>query len=390
LDLLADRSRRLVHADPDQRNLVLSCGAVLHHLQVVAAGLGWRADVDRSPEAGEPWKLASIVLTPTQVSLSAAQRLHAVTVRQTDRRQLTSEPVTREQLSSLTRTAAGWGAAVIAVKDVDTIAELLRLDARADEISLPTDCEFAPVEVGGVACERLTPVTARPGRTLLYLHGGGDHVGSPRSHRYLAARLADAAGCEAAVPDYRKAPEHPYPGAVEDAVAVYRALSGAVVVAGDSAGAGLAVVLAVAARDQGLPRPCGLMLFSPWADLAHEGTTYGAEPRDTISLTGVRTMAAQYANGANLRDPMISPLHADLSGLPPMLIQVGTDEMLLSDSTRLAERAALAGTEVTLHVIPHLVHGFPVHFPRLASVRRALAEAGLWIGERLGSVEKTA
>jgi nitroreductase len=134
LDLLADRSRRLVHADPDQRNLVLSCGAVLHHLQVVAAGLGWRADVDRSPEAGEPWKLASIVLTPTQVSLSAAQRLHAVTVRQTDRRQLTSEPVTREQLSSLTRTAAGWGAAAIAVKDVDTIAELLRLDARADEI----------------------------------------------------------------------------------------------------------------------------------------------------------------------------------------------------------------------------------------------------------------
>lgn len=267
----------------------------------------------------------------------------------------------------------------------ETLAETrARLDARAHEIDLPTDCEFTPVTVGGVACERLTPVTAREGRTLLYLHGGGYQVGSPRSHRYLAARLADAAGCQAIVPDYRKAPEKPYPGAVEDAVAVYRALSGAVVLAGDSAGGGLAVALAVSARDQGLARPCGLMLFSPWADLAHEGTTYANEPRDTTTLAGLRKYAADYAGTASLREPMISPVHADLAGLPPLLIQVGSEETLLSDSTRLAERAAAARVEVTLHVFPHLVHGFPIHFPRMASVRRALAEAGTWIGERLG------
>jgi monoterpene epsilon-lactone hydrolase len=260
-----------------------------------------------------------------------------------------------------------------------------RLDRRADEIDLPTDCDCTPVTIGGVACERLTPVTAREGRTLLYFHGGGYQVGSPRSHRHLAARLADAAGCEAVVPDYRKSPENPYPGAVEDALAVYRALSGSVVLAGDSAGAGLAVVLAVAAGRESLPRPCGLMLFSPWADLAHEGTTYANEPRDTTTMVRLREYAADYAGGADLRDPMISPVHADLTGLAPMLIQVGTEETLLSDSTRLAERAAGAGVEVTLHVIPHLVHGFPIHFPRLASVRRALAEAGAWIGERFGA-----
>ena len=134
LDLLADRSRRLVHADPDQRNLVLSCGAALHHLQVVAAGLGWRADVDRSPDAAEPWRLASIVLSPEDVTLRDAQRLHAVTVRQTDRRRATGAPVTTEELTSLSRTAADWGAQGIAVKDVDVITELLRLDARANEI----------------------------------------------------------------------------------------------------------------------------------------------------------------------------------------------------------------------------------------------------------------
>jgi nitroreductase len=134
LDLLADRSRRLVHADPEQRNLVLSCGAALHHLQVVAAGLGWRATVDRSQDATEPWRLASVALTPTTVTLRAAQRLHAVMVRQTDRRRPTDAPVTPEQLASLSGTAARWGAQATAVTDVDTIAELMRLDAEADDI----------------------------------------------------------------------------------------------------------------------------------------------------------------------------------------------------------------------------------------------------------------
>lgn len=268
----------------------------------------------------------------------------------------------------------------------ETLAETrARLDARADQISLPTDCEFYPERIGGVACERLRPVTAREGRTLLYFHGGGYQVGSPRSHRYLAARLAEAACCEAVVPDYRKAPEDPYPGAVRDALAVYRSLSGTVVAGGDSAGAGLAIAMALAARDAWLPQPAGLMLISPWVDLAHEGTTYGREGVDTVTLERLRRYAADYAAGNALHSPMVSPVYADLTNLPPMLIQVGSNEALLSDSTRLAERAAGAGVEVTLHAIPHLVHGFPVHFPRLASVRRALAEAGAWIGERFGA-----
>jgi monoterpene epsilon-lactone hydrolase len=272
----------------------------------------------------------------------------------------------------------------------ESLAEIrARLDRRAQTHRLPDGCTVEAIEAGGVAAERLVPATARPGRTLLYLHGGGYQVGSPRSHRFAAAWLAQAGECEAIVPDYRMAPEAPYPAAVEDAVAVYRWLLSrqspeGVVVGGDSAGAGLALALALSARARDLPQPAGLMLISPWVDLAHEGTTYAKQVGDTVSLSGLKLAAESYAHGANLRDPLISPLYADLAGLAPMRIDVGSAEALLSDSTRLAERAALADVAVSLHVLPHLVHSYPAHFLVVAAVRAALAEAGAWIGARLG------
>lgn len=264
-----------------------------------------------------------------------------------------------------------------------------RLDRRIETLPVPEGCMVAAVEIAGVACERLTPQTARPGRTLLYLHGGGYQVGSSRSHRFLAARLADTAGCEAVVPDYRMAPEAPFPAAVDDALAVYRALLVAqpaegVVIGGDSAGAGLAVALALAARAAGLAQPAGLCLISPWVDLAHEGTTYDKARGDTVTLAGLRSSARSYAGGADLKDPLISPLYGDLLGLAPMRIDVGSAEALLSDSTRLAQRAAAHDVEVTLQIIPHLVHSYPAHVRLLPAVRAALDEAGDWIGARLG------
>lgn len=265
-----------------------------------------------------------------------------------------------------------------------------RLDRRAEVLPIPTDCEFVETAVGGVRAELLTPVAARRDRTVIYLHGGGYQVGSPRSHRYIAARLADAGACLGVVPDYRLAPEAPFPGAVEDALAVYQAVlqdttHERVVVAGDSAGAGLALALALAAREQGLPPPAGLVLVSPWVDLAHEGDTYEANAEwDTVALPGLRRYAADYAAGRDLKEPLISPLYGDLGGSPPVLIQVGSLEMLLADSTRLAARAAAAHVDVTLRVYPDMVHGFTAHFPRLAGARRALAEAGAWVKERLG------
>jgi acetyl esterase/lipase len=273
----------------------------------------------------------------------------------------------------------------------ETLEEVrARLDRRAEVLPIPTDCEFVETTVGGVEAELLTPVAARRDRMVIYLHGGGYQVGSPRSHRYIAARLADAGGALGVVPHYRMAPEAPFPGAVEDALAVYRAAlkdttHDRVVVAGDSAGAGLAVALALAARDQGLPQPAGLVLVSPWVDLAHEGDTYEANAEwDTVSLPSLRKLATDYAAGRDLKDALISPLYGDLGGLAPMLIQVGSLEMLLSDSTRLAARAAAAHVDTTLRVYPDMVHGFTAHFPRLACARRALAEAGAWVKERLG------
>jgi len=262
-----------------------------------------------------------------------------------------------------------------------------RLDRRADTVALPTDCEIETATIGEVAVERLTPVTAGKGRALLYFHGGGYQVGSPRSHRYLAARLADIAGCEAVVPEYRLAPEAPFPAALDDALAVYRALLAvrapeSLVIGGDSAGGGLALSLALAARSEGLAQPAGLVLLSPWVDLAHEGSTYDKAEDDTVDLDGLHQAARTYAAGADLHDPRLSPLYGELSGLAPILIQVGTAEALLSDSTRLAERAATAGVETALHAIPGLVHGFSLYFEELTSVRAAYAAAGAWMAAK--------
>jgi monoterpene epsilon-lactone hydrolase len=265
-----------------------------------------------------------------------------------------------------------------------------RLDRRADLLPIPTDCEVNVSTVGGVETEILTPVGARRDRAVIYFHGGGYRVGSPRSHRYIAARLADAAGAVGLTPHYRKAPEAPFPGAVEDAILVYEAAlkddsAGRVVFAGDSAGAGLALALAIAARDHGLPQPAGLVLVSPWIDLAHEGATYDANAHwDTVSLEALTALARDYAGGRDLKDPLISPLYGDLHGIAPMLIQVGSREMLLDDSLRLAARAATAHLDVTLKVYPDMVHSFTAHFLRLAGARRALADAGAWVKERLG------
>ena len=271
---------------------------------------------------------------------------------------------------------------------IETLAQTrARLDRRIETHPLPEGCAVQTVEVAGVACERLAPATARPGRTLLYLHGGGYQVGSPRSHRFLAARLAHQAGAHAVVPDYRMAPEAPFPGAVDDAFTVFRALTAAgerVVIGGDSAGAGLALATALSARGAGVSQPAGLLLISPWADLAHQGDTYDKERDDTVTVAGLSAAARSYAGEADLRHPLISPLYADLAGLAPMRIDVGSSEALLTDSVRLARRAGAADVDVALRIIPHLAHSYAAHFQLLAPVRGALDEAGAWVGQRLG------
>jgi epsilon-lactone hydrolase len=228
---------------------------------------------------------------------------------------------------------------------------------------VPDDVDVAAIDACGV------PVTwfAPPGGgdvVLLYLHGGGFSVGSARAYGELTARLARAAGARTVVPEYRLVPEHRYPAAVDDIAAVWSWLresglnAGRIVVAGDSAGGALAMALVVGLRDAGQDLPAGLALFSPVVDMTASGeSVVGREDRDPLfTANAVRATGPAYAPNADLSDPRISPLFADLRGLPPLLVQVGTEETLFSDSERLVEAAQAAGVDATLDVAPGMFH----------------------------------
>lgn len=240
---------------------------------------------------------------------------------------------------------------------------------------------------GGVAGETLVPAGAGNGATVLYLHGGGYCIGSPAVYRALTSALAAASGLPVHVPDYRLAPEHPCPAALEDARAVYDELAAsgrAVVLAGDSAGGGLALALAQALRRDGAPAPAGLALLSPWVDLTcGSGTHERNEALDPmLSQAGLKRWAAGYAGSRDVADPACSPLRGALAGLPPMLIQAGTDEVLLDDSLQLQVRAEAAGGRATLRVFPGLWHVFQVHAGLLRAADDAIAELGAFARER--------
>ena len=205
-------------------------------------------------------------------------------------------------------------------------------------------------------------------RVVLYLHGGGYTLGSPGTHRSLTTHLAAQAGCQVLVPDYRLAPEHPYPAALDDAVAAYRALldrfrPGSIAIAGDSAGGGLALCTALALRDSGLPLPASLVLLSPWVDLTLQGETIdrldAVDPM--LGRAWLQRAADAYRGKLSAGDARLSPINALLDGLPPMLIQVGSDEILLGDSQRLAEKARAVGIDVRLEVEAGYWHDFQVH-----------------------------
>lgn len=264
------------------------------------------------------------------------------------------------------------------------------MDAFGASAALPDGLIVETVDIAGLEAEILTPVGAVQGRALLYLHGGGYCVGSPRSHRPLAARLAAAIGCPALVPDYRLAPEHRFPAAVDDAVKAYRHLlgegvePGRIVIAGDSAGGGLTVATAIAIRDSGLPQPGCLFAISPWANLEQAGAAYAMVLHDPmLTKEGLQEMADAYLQGEGPAHPLASPALADLHDLPPLLIQVGSQEILASDAALLAERAGLAGVEVRLEVWPEMIHVWHAFAQWLGAGRRAIEEAGAWAKGKL-------
>ncbi|MGO9780061.1 MAG: alpha/beta hydrolase [Streptosporangiaceae bacterium] len=231
---------------------------------------------------------------------------------------------------------------------------------------VPDDVLVTDVTAGGVPAHWLAAPGTDPGRVLLFLHGGGYELGSVRSDGELAARLGRASGMRVLFPEYRLAPEHPFPAAIDDVLAAYRWLRtsqdvspGSLAVAGDSAGGGLAVALLAATRDAREPRPAAAVLMSPTVDLTSSGASMSERAdQDPISTPAMlRQFAAEYLAGADPKTPLASPLFASLSGLPSLLIQVGTADLLLSDSERLAAAAAEAGVDVTLQIgqgLPHV------------------------------------
>ena len=253
---------------------------------------------------------------------------------------------------------------------------------------IPDEVQIGEVTAGGVPAHWLTAPGADAGQVLLFLHGGGYELGSVRSDGELAARLGRASGMRVLFPEYRLAPEHPFPAAIDDVLAAWgwlRAAQGlsarSIAVAGDSAGGGLAVALLVAARDAGEPLPAAGVLMSPTVDLTGSGASMTERAdQDPISTPAMLSQfASGYLAGADPKTPLASPLFASFSGLPPLLVQVGTADLLLSDSERLARAAARAGVDVTLQIgegLPHVyqLNSAPPRQPRPPSRSRRSCE----------------
>ena len=247
-------------------------------------------------------------------------------------------------------------------------------------------------EFAGMPAEWLTPLAPARRKAILYLHGGAYVFGNCATHRQLVSYVARACGVRALVIEYRLAPEHRFPAAIEDSLAAYRALRndgyapGDILVAGDSAGGGLVMALLLSLRDAGEEPPAGGLMFSPWLDLTASGEsmTTRANKDPWFKPTDMPIIASYYCEEGEYRNPLVSPVFADVTGLPPIFIQVGDDEILLSDSTRVAENIAAAGGEVTLKVWPGMFHVFQVFVHQMPESRKAIQQFVPFVRSRLG------
>jgi len=246
-------------------------------------------------------------------------------------------------------------------------------------------------QLGLTAGEWLLPPRPAPAAALLYLHGGGYCMGTPATHRGLAATLTRGTGLPTYVLDYRLAPEHPFPAALDDTLAAYRALrvtwgqAARIGLVGDSAGGGLALAATLALHERGEQPPAAIVAMSPWTDLACSGRSFiEQQRRDLLLQPGyVRHVAGLYLNGQNPLLPKASPLYGRLQGMPPLLLQVGADEILLDDSLRFAERAQAAGVAVSMEVWQGMWHVWQIAGPLLPEARRALARVSAFLRQHL-------
>jgi epsilon-lactone hydrolase len=266
-----------------------------------------------------------------------------------------------------------------------------RLDSIGAAYPIASDISLEAGNIDGVPIEWSSTPGSDASRVLLFFHGGGYCSGSIASHRSMVVEAGRAAGVHALAVGYRLAPEHPFPAALDDARAAYAFLIDRgiapqrIALGGDSAGGGLSLALMTSLRDSKQPMPGCAWLVSPWVDLEMTGgsllTKANVDP--LIQKPYLEELAAAYLGGADPANPLVSPLHADLTGLPPLLVQVGSAETLLDDAVRITSRAGAADVAVTLEIWPHMVHAWHLWAAVLADGRRALETAGRFISARL-------
>ena len=247
-----------------------------------------------------------------------------------------------------------------------------------------------PDEINGLYAEWLTPKDHMEGKLLLYLHGGGYVIGGCDMHRQIVSHIARAGRIRTLLPEYRLAPEHKFPAAIEDAVAIYRSLlemgikAEDIIIAGDSAGGGLTVATMLALRDAGDPLPAAAVLLSPFLDVTGSGESIKTRAAQDpwFHPEYLSYIADYYCEPHQRRFPLVSPVFADIEGLSPMFIQVGDDEILLSDSERIADQCIAAGIEVELEVWPEMWHVFQVFTRKMPESRKAIDKTGAYIQSR--------
>lgn len=253
------------------------------------------------------------------------------------------------------------------------------------------DMTFVPVDAAGVPAEWSTADVAESGRVVIYFHGGGYVMGSVASHRNLVAHIARRSGARVLNVDYRLGPEHPFPAAVDDAITAYRFVlesgvpAAKVAIAGDSAGGGLTAACLVALRDAGETLPGAAVCISPWLDLSQSFGSWQSKSHldPMLEIKQIKTCADAYLAGADPKTPTASPVFADLHGLPPLLVQVGTAETLLDESVEFARRAKAAGVDATLDVAQDMIHVWHAFADLLPEGRKALDDLAAFLDAKL-------
>jgi phosphinothricin tripeptide acetyl hydrolase len=265
-------------------------------------------------------------------------------------------------------------------------------DQLAGKVPMPENTFAENKDADGVKAEWLQFKDRESHTVIFYLHGGGYIIGSPDSHRHMVAAICEAADAAALIVDYRLAPENPFPAAVNDAITAYKWLLDQgtspqqIVIAGDSAGGGLTIATLVSLRDEGIALPAAAVCISPWVDLTNSAESYKTKAESDPMLKKARLdlFAQSYLQGQMPAIPLASPVFADLEGLPPILIQVGTDEVLFDDAKNLEDRARKAGLDVTLQVWDDMIHVWHYFFPVLTDGREAIARIGEFVKAKIG------